>query len=100
MAETRGDGRGIHLWHPLATQLICIIAAAGGPPDGAAGARPHCAFHLCQNNCNRRKGPSGWRHWRVSPLRHKLGHCTGGPTDGAACARPPVPLPVSSTRHG
>ena len=29
-----------------AGQFNCIIAAAGGPPDGAAGARPHCAFNF------------------------------------------------------
>ena len=32
MAETRGDGRGIHLWHPLATYLI---SPAQSTPQGA-----------------------------------------------------------------
>ena len=32
MAETRGGGRGIHLWHPLATWLI---STAQSTPQGA-----------------------------------------------------------------
>ena len=65
---------------------------------GPTGWRRWCPSPLRHNYCNRRRGSSGWRHWRVSPLRHWLGHSTGGPTDGAAGARPPVSLPASCSR--
>ena len=54
------------LWHALATWLVCIVNAAGGQPDGAAGARPLCA-----------------------PLPTVVAISTaGGPVDGATGARP------------
>ena len=49
MAETRGDGRGIHLWHPLATYLI---GPAQSTPQGAHRLAPlvpvPSASHLLQ----------------------------------------------------
>ena len=79
----------VELSYTLSPSHTTCTIDAGGPPDGAAGARPHCAYHLNHNNRHMRTGSSGWRHWCPSPLRYKLGHCTGGPTDGAAGARPP-----------
>ena len=49
MAETRGDGRGIHLWRPLATYLI---SPAHSTPQGAHRLAPlvpvPSASHLLQ----------------------------------------------------
>ena len=67
---------------------------------GPTGWRRWRPSPLRHNNCHRDRGSSGWRHWRVSPLRHRLGHRMGGPTDGAAGARPPVPLSASGARLG
>ena len=67
--------------------------AVGGPPDGAAGARPLCVTLTATGAGGPVDGATG-----VSPLRHWSGHSTGGPTDGAAGARPPVSLPASRSR--
>ena len=75
---------------------ISIIAL----PQGAHRMAPLVPSPLRHNYCKRRRGSSGWRHGRVSPLCHRLGHRTGGSTDGAAGARPPVPLPASGARLG
>ena len=75
---------------------ISIIAL----PQGAHRMAPLVPVPSASQLLQQKQGSSGWRHWRVSPLRHRLGHRTGGPTDGAAGARPPVPLPASGARLG
>ena len=98
------------LWHRRGETGGGFICGIPWPPSqsdqhnccrrGPTGWRRWCPSPLRHNICNRRRGSSGWCHWRVSPLRHRLGHRTGGPTDGAAGACPPVPLPASGARLG